>query len=300
MSQGPDFGSPSGNPGMLASRADRDATQAALENAFADERLTQDEFESRVGRALSARTIADLAELTRDLPVAPGQPPAPGQYAVPDQYTGPGPFAAPGAGRRPGRRVWWLGSGIAAVVVVVVVVVVALIAVFAVTGTSGSSQQASVAPGPVTKSVPAAAASSGPARCPVGTPATAVAIANALATDPFYVDTAPRQVSKSQARRIRARIASADPGRIRVAAVTAATLRHGGGARGLANSIASCPADSAGTVLVATTRTAWLATSNADYKGAAQAVQSALDSHATLGGGLLDSVGRLATMDPGH
>jgi hypothetical protein len=294
MSQGPDFGSPSGNPGMLASRADRDATQAALENAFADERLTQDEFESRVGRALSARTIADLAELTRDLPVAPGQPPAPGQYAVPDQYAAPGPFGAPGAVRRPGRRVWWLVSGVAAVVVV------ALIAVFAVTGTSGSSQQASVAPGPVTKSVPATAVLSGPARCPVGTSATALAIANALVSDPLYVDAPAKQVSAGQARRIRAKIASADPGRIRIAAVTAATLHHAGGVRNLANSIANCPADSAGTVLVATTHTGWVAASYNDPTKTAQAVQAALNTHATLGGGLLDSVGRIATIDPGH
>jgi Domain of unknown function (DUF1707) len=288
MSLGPGNDNPSRYPAMLASRADRDATQAALENAFADERLTQDEFESRVGRALSARTLADLAELTRDLPVSPGQPAAPGQFAV------PGPFTVPGPARRPGRRVWWLVSGIAAVVVA------AVIGLFAVVSPGGVTRQSSAAPAPVVQSQPAAAASSGPARCPVGTSATAVAIANALVTDPLYVNAPAKQVSAGQARRIRARIARADPGRIRVAAVTGATLRRGGGARALANSIGSCPADSAGTVLVATPSAAYLVTSYADYKDAAQAVQSALNTNDSLGAGLLDAVGRIAEVDPGH
>jgi hypothetical protein len=288
MSLGPDNGNPSRYPAMLASRADREATQAALENAFADERLSQDEFESRVGRALSARTLAELAELTRDLPVSPGQAAAPGQFAV------PGPFTVPGPARRPGRRVWWLGSGIAVAVVAVVIGLVTVVS------TGGTTLQRSAAPAPVINSQPAVAASSGPGRCPVGTSATALAIANALASDPLYVDAASQQVSAGQAQRIRARIARADPGRIRVAAVTRATLRRGGGARALANSIGSCPADSAGTVLVATPSAAYLVTSYADYKDAAQAVQSALNTHGSLGAGLLDAVGRLAKVDPSH
>jgi hypothetical protein len=280
------FGSSDGNrfPGMLASREDRDATQAVLETAFADERLTQDEFEARTGRCLSARTLADLAELTRDLPAAPG--------------SGLGPMA-PGPRRRPARRpprwVWFVVSGAAAVVIAAVFGLVAL------TSSSTTSLSQGAAPAPAsTGSQPAAAASSGPARCPVGTSATAVAIANSLAADPLYVDPASSHVSAGQARRIRARIASVDPGRIRVAAVTKAALRRGGGARALANSIGSCPATSAGTVLVATPSTAWLVTSYADYKDAAQAVQSALNTHGTLGAGLLDAVGRIATIDPGH
>jgi hypothetical protein len=272
---------------MLASRTDRDATQAVLESAFADERLTQDEFESRVGRALSARTLGDLAELTRDLPPEPGQL-APGQFA-PGQFA-PGQPAPYGPGRPRSRRVWWLVSGIA-VVVAIAIGLVALV----------STRQTSTPPrAPAVQSAPAAAASSGPARCPVGTSATALAIANALASDPLYVDPASSKVKAGQARHIRARIARTDAGRIRVAAVTPATLRHGGGARALANSIASCPADSAGTVLVATPSTAWLVTSYADYKDAAQAVQAALNSHGSLGAGLLDAVGRIATIDPGH
>ena len=53
---------------MLASEAERERTQAVLKQAFEDQRLTQDEFESRVGSALAARTLDQLAELTRDLP----------------------------------------------------------------------------------------------------------------------------------------------------------------------------------------------------------------------------------------
>lgn len=54
--------------GMLASEAERERTQAVLKQAFEDQRLTQDEFESRVGSAISARTLDQLAALTRDLP----------------------------------------------------------------------------------------------------------------------------------------------------------------------------------------------------------------------------------------
>ncbi len=53
---------------MLASEADREATQAVLKQAFEDQRLMLDEFEFRVGRALGARTQGELAQLTRDIP----------------------------------------------------------------------------------------------------------------------------------------------------------------------------------------------------------------------------------------
>jgi len=72
---GPDAGAGAGSAdprdlpgGLLASAADRDAAQAILEAAFAEQRLTQEEFEARVGRAMTARTEADLAQLVRDLP----------------------------------------------------------------------------------------------------------------------------------------------------------------------------------------------------------------------------------------
>lgn len=56
---------------MLASEADREATQAVLKQAFEDQRLMLDEFESRIGRALAARTQGELARLIRDIPTGP-------------------------------------------------------------------------------------------------------------------------------------------------------------------------------------------------------------------------------------
>jgi hypothetical protein len=43
----------------------------ALKSAFVDGRLTKDELAARTGRALKARTYADLAALTADLPAGP-------------------------------------------------------------------------------------------------------------------------------------------------------------------------------------------------------------------------------------
>src|SRR5690349_4968680 len=100
MSYGADVGDGPVPPGgMLASEAERERTQAVLKQAFEDQRLTQDEFESRVGSAISARTLDQLAALTRDLPAAPA------------------PAAGPAGPARRSRRVW-LFAGIAAVAVV--------------------------------------------------------------------------------------------------------------------------------------------------------------------------------------
>ena len=50
-----------------------------LKDAFVQGRLTRGELDARAGRALSARTCADLAALTADIPAAAGsaRPPAP-------------------------------------------------------------------------------------------------------------------------------------------------------------------------------------------------------------------------------
>lgn len=53
---------------MRAGDADRDTTIAVLREAFAQGRLSQDEFDDRLERAHSARTYADLDQLTMDLP----------------------------------------------------------------------------------------------------------------------------------------------------------------------------------------------------------------------------------------
>ena len=145
----------------------------------------------------------------------------------------------------------------------------------------------------------ARATSSGPSGYPVGTSHTALTISNALALDPVYVDPPSSLLTGTQSRRLQAKIARDDLGRIRVAAVAPSTLRRGGGARSLANAIANCQADAAGTNLVTTGGTTYLVTSYAGYTGAARAVQAALNTHVSLAAGLMDAVGRISTVDTG-
>ncbi|MEY2990052.1 MAG: hypothetical protein RLZZ163_968 [Actinomycetota bacterium] len=90
---------------MRASDADRDATIAALREAFAEGRLSQDEFDERLGRAHSARTYADLSHLTEDLP---------GAVAVPSPTPVVEQSSDPAKERRDLRSAWasWLGVGV--------------------------------------------------------------------------------------------------------------------------------------------------------------------------------------------
>ena len=53
---------------LRASRADRERVIELLKVAFVQDRLTQDELDTRVGLALASRTYADLADLTADIP----------------------------------------------------------------------------------------------------------------------------------------------------------------------------------------------------------------------------------------
>src|SRR6476660_1230583 len=65
----PGDGTAAGPGGHLrASHADRDRVIDGLKAAFVQGRLDQDEFGHRVGQALAARTYAELAALTADLP----------------------------------------------------------------------------------------------------------------------------------------------------------------------------------------------------------------------------------------
>lgn len=59
---------------LRASDGDRDRTLALLAEAAADGRLTADEHAERVQRAVAARTLGELADLTTDLVVASAQP----------------------------------------------------------------------------------------------------------------------------------------------------------------------------------------------------------------------------------
>jgi hypothetical protein len=53
---------------MRASSADRERAVDVLKAGFAEGRLTQDEYNDRMGRAYAARTYGELAALTADLP----------------------------------------------------------------------------------------------------------------------------------------------------------------------------------------------------------------------------------------
>lgn len=64
---GPD---PAPAPGTLASNVERDAATQRLQAAFAEHRLTDEEFDQRVRHALVARTTTELDSLTADLPAA--------------------------------------------------------------------------------------------------------------------------------------------------------------------------------------------------------------------------------------
>jgi len=59
-------------PGRLrASHADREQVIEVLKAAFVQGRLAKDEFEARIGEALTSRTYAELAALTTDVPAGP-------------------------------------------------------------------------------------------------------------------------------------------------------------------------------------------------------------------------------------
>lgn len=68
---GDEMAAGAGGPGRLrVSHADREQVVEQLKAAFVQGRLDRDEFDLRVGRALAARTYADLAALTSDIPSA--------------------------------------------------------------------------------------------------------------------------------------------------------------------------------------------------------------------------------------
>jgi len=57
-----------GRDRLRASRTDRERVIELLKIAFVQDRLTQDELDTRVGLALASRTCADLVDLTADIP----------------------------------------------------------------------------------------------------------------------------------------------------------------------------------------------------------------------------------------
>ena len=79
---GPQDPAAAGRGPIRAGHADREQAIDTLKTAFMDGQLTRDELDARAGQALAARTYADLAVLTADIPprppaARPARPPAP-------------------------------------------------------------------------------------------------------------------------------------------------------------------------------------------------------------------------------
>ena len=70
-SQSTRAGLAAGGPQVLASDADRDTAVGLLSAAFAEGRLTADEYDQRLSAAHVARTWPQLDQLTADLPAPP-------------------------------------------------------------------------------------------------------------------------------------------------------------------------------------------------------------------------------------
>ena len=119
--------STAGRWAMRASDADREQAIEALKIAFVHGRMAEGELGSRVGQALAARTCAELAALTADIPPVPAVLPVPaaprpvrplavparrrplaaaaarsGCYLALAAAAGPGPAAVPGSRSGPG------------------------------------------------------------------------------------------------------------------------------------------------------------------------------------------------------
>jgi hypothetical protein len=92
-------------PAIRASDQDRDAILQRLQQAFAERRLDDDEFDERMRAALTARTGADLDKLTADLPAAmPGSTPGgPVPASTVPASTVPASTGPTAPARRPGR-----------------------------------------------------------------------------------------------------------------------------------------------------------------------------------------------------
>jgi hypothetical protein len=80
---GPQDPAAAGRDRPRAGHADREQAIEALKDAFVYGRLTRDELDTRAGQALTARTCAELAALTADIPAAGPSRPAAARLACP-------------------------------------------------------------------------------------------------------------------------------------------------------------------------------------------------------------------------
>lgn len=86
MAAGADGPGAGGRGRLRAADADRDRVAGILGTAYAEGRLSKDEYDTRLETALSARTYADLDQVVTDLPV---RVTAPGPAADPALVTAP-------------------------------------------------------------------------------------------------------------------------------------------------------------------------------------------------------------------
>ena len=95
----------SGVGGLRASNTERDAAAGQLQDAFAEGRLDDTEFDERMRAALTAKTHAELDAVVADLPAAPAAAGAQGARPVPVAGAAPGRLAVAykGTVRRAGR-----------------------------------------------------------------------------------------------------------------------------------------------------------------------------------------------------
>ncbi|OIJ67622.1 DUF1707 SHOCT-like domain-containing protein [Streptomyces mangrovisoli] len=75
-------------PELRASDADRERVAEVLRDALAEGRLDMTEFEERLEATYAARTYAELAPLTRDLPAAGVTPPSPVSFVKEPEPSG--------------------------------------------------------------------------------------------------------------------------------------------------------------------------------------------------------------------
>ncbi len=111
-----------GTPSIRASDAERDVIVQRLQTAFAEGRLTDQEFDDRMHAALAARTHDELDRLLHDLPGAAVRPAAPAPVPLSSDGPAPGRYAIAyknsmrhaGHWRVPGtfRAVVYKGSGV--------------------------------------------------------------------------------------------------------------------------------------------------------------------------------------------
>ena len=98
---GPQDPAAAGGDRLRAGHADREQAIETLKVAFVHGRLTKDELDTRAGLALAARTRADLAALTADIPAIPcPAPSAPAAKAAPSAPAAAGLARPPAPARR--------------------------------------------------------------------------------------------------------------------------------------------------------------------------------------------------------